>query len=124
VTLCMECHHGTLTDRKESALDLMLAVNSPNFRMYWQPNHYLSDRENLAYAWLLAPYTNHVHVFNWHAEGEETRREPLAGAVPLWREYLKRLTGERTLLLEYMPDGRLESLAPEAEALRRIAEST
>ena len=122
VTLCMECHNTTLTNRKEGALDLMLAVNSPNFRMYWQPNHYLSDEENLAYAWLLAPYTNHVHVFNWHAEGEDTRREPLAGAVPLWREYLKNLTGDRTLLLEYMPDNRLESLPVEAEALRRIAE--
>ena len=118
VVLCLECHKGTFTDCKEGALELMEAVNSPHFRMYWQPHQDKEVEENLAYARLLAPYTENLHVFNW--KGKE--KMPLGEAVELWREYLSFFEGERFLLLEFMPDGRLESLAAEAEALRRIAE--
>lgn len=117
VTLCMECHNNTYTNRRERALALMQAVDSPHFRMYWQPNQFRSTQENLQYAALLAPYTAHLHVFNW--EGNETY--PLAGALPLWRGYLQCFPGDKCLLLEFMPDGNLTSLETEARALRQIA---
>ncbi len=117
VTICMECHNHTYTNRKESALELIRAVGSPQFRMYWQPNQYRSERENLAAAKLLAPYTEHLHVFHWRGDD----RLSLAGAVGLWRSYLAGFPGEKTLLLEFMPDDRLASLATEARALREIA---
>ena len=38
VILCLECHRRSYTETKEGALELMEAIDSPNFRMYWQPN--------------------------------------------------------------------------------------
>lgn len=116
VTLCMECHNNTYTNRKEAALELMEAVNSPAFRMYWQPNQYRSEEENVAYAKLLAHYTAHIHVFNWQGKG----KYPLVEAMDIWRTYLSCFEGDRTLLLEFMPDGKLETLETEAAALREI----
>jgi len=116
VKLCMECHNNTLTDSKEPALALMQAVNSPAFRMYWQPNQRRTLEENLAYARLLAPYTDHIHVFNW----EGNAKYPLEEAVEIWKEYLAEFPGDRALLLEFMPDNRIETLKQEAAALRKI----
>lgn len=113
--LCMECHNNTYTNRKEAALELMETVSSPVFRMYWQPNQYRTQEENLAYAKLLAPYTAHIHVFNW--QGKE--KYPLRDATDIWRAYLA-FFADNTLLLEFMPDGRLETLETEAAALREI----
>lgn len=116
VILCMECHNGTLTDRKESALALMQAVDSPAFRMYWQPNQLRTEQENLAYAKLLNPYIVHVHAFNWTCN----ERFPLAEAYEQWQNYRKVLPAGATMLLEFMPDDRIESLKAEADALRKI----
>ena len=118
VTLCMECHLGTYTNTKESALELMQAVDSKHFRMYWQPNQYVSEEENLAYAKLLAPYSEHLHVFNWKMD----EKFPLGGAKKIWKAYLSCFEKNKTLLLEFMPDGKLETLAVEAAALKEIAE--
>ena len=123
VTLCMECHNGTVTDRKEGALALMQAVDSPAFGMYWQPNQLRTVEENLTYAALLAPWTKHIHVFNWDCpNGGAVQKAPLADAVDTWKQYLTRIPGDRALLLEFMPDNRLESLAAEAAALKIIAQ--
>ena len=116
VTLCMECHNGTLTDRVEAAFELMQAVNSPAFRMYYQPNQFRTEEENITYAKRLSPYTDHIHVFNW----ESTNRYPLRDAIGIWRKYLNCFTGDRTLLLEFMPDNMVESLPAEANALFEI----
>lgn len=116
VTLCMECHGGTYTNTKEAAYRLIQAVDSQHFRMYWQPNQYKSVEENIAYAKLLAPHTEHLHVFNW--KGSE--KHPLQEAADIWKAYLNCFDGTQTLLLEFMPDGRLETLSTEAAALKTI----
>lgn len=116
VTLCMECHHGTFTERPCDAVALMEAVSSPHFRMYWQPFQWLNPDESLQVAETIAPYAEHLHVFNW----EGSRKLPLAEAVDTWRSYLAVLPPPRTLLLEFMPDDRLETLPLEAEALKTI----
>ncbi len=115
VTLCMECHNGTYTDTKESAIKLMKAVSSPAFRMYWQPNQFTSADENKQYARLLSPFTKNIHVFNW----TETSRFPLGEATARWKEYLSYFS-DNTLLLEFMPDDNISSLKTEADALRRL----
>lgn len=115
VTLCMECHGYTYTDTKESALALMQAVDSPHLRMYWQPCQ--TPAENEAYAALLAPYTVHLHVFNW--VGME--RFPLADGLENWRRYLAVMDGDHGLLLEFMPDDDLSTLGQEAAALKKLA---
>ena len=118
VKLCMECHRGTLTHTKEAALELMAAVNSDHFRMYWQPNQHRTEEENIAYARLIAPYTERIHVFHW----EGKLKLPLAPATDVWKRYLAQFPPYQTLLLEFMPDGKIESLKTEAAALRKIAE--
>ncbi|MBR3934369.1 MAG: sugar phosphate isomerase/epimerase [Clostridia bacterium] len=115
-TLCMECHAGTFTDTAESSIELMENVNSPNFKMYWQPYIKLSDKENVETAKMLSPYTENIHVFYW----VNKKPQNLSNGSEVWREYLKNFSDKRALLLEFMPDGKIESLAKEAQALKKI----
>jgi len=116
VILCMECHNNTFTNRKDSAIELMKEINSEHFLMYWQPNQYKTVDENIEYAKAIAPYTKHLHVFNW----EGTRKYPLADAKNVWQKYLDCFSNDKTLLLEFMPDDSLGTLKTEAEALGDI----
>lgn len=116
VTLCMECHKGTFTESPDDAVYLMQEINSPHFRMYWQPFQWQNAEENLENAKKIAPFVERIHVFNWR--GKE--KLPLSCAVDEWRSYLTRIPKARTLLLEFMPNGSIEELAKEAEALKLI----
>ncbi len=116
VTLCMECHNKTFTNCVEGALRLMSDVDSANFRMYWQPNQYRTLESNIEYAQKIAKYTKVIHVFNWSGKN----KYPLGEAVDIWKKYLSFFDGTQKLLLEFMPDGRPESLKDESDALRRI----
>ena len=118
VVLCMECHNNTYTNTKESAYELMKTVNSDYFRMYWQPNQYRTEQENIEYAKLLSPYITHIHVFNWNKD----KKYPLNDAKTVWKKYLACFNMNKTLLLEFMPDDKIETLEREAQALRNIAE--
>ena len=117
VTLCLECHNNTFTDRAEAALSLMQAVGSTHFKMYWQPNQYCAEEENLQYAAAIAPYTVNIHVFNW----KQNERFPLSQAKTCWQGYLRQFDRSQILLLEFMPDDRIDSLPAEANALKEIA---
>lgn len=116
VTLCMECHRKTFTERTMDAVWLMEELNSPHFQMYWQPFQWQTVRENCENAQKIAPFAGHIHVFHW--KGDE--KLPLGEAVAQWQAYLAHFSAPRTLLLEFMPDGRLETLCREADALRAI----
>ena len=116
VTLCMECHRGTFTEDPDDAVRLMETVNSPHFRMYWQPFQWQNVDENIINAKKIEPYAEHIHVFNWR--GKE--KLPLGEAVEEWQSYLKQFSKPRTLLLEFMPDNEISTLPLEAETLRTI----
>lgn len=116
VKLCMECHNGTVTDTLDSALKLMNSVSSKSFRMYWQPNQYRTFEENCTYAEKIAPFTENLHVFNWQGDN----RYPLEDGLDLWKKYLSYFGNDKTLLLEFMPDDKTESLAAEAETLKKL----
>lgn len=116
VILCLECHRHSYTETKEGALELMQAIHSPNFKMYWQPNPDISLSENLEYISLINPYITHIHVFNWTAD----QRLPLRRGMDSWKAYLSALSGDHHLLLEFMPDDRIHSLANEAETLQKM----
>ena len=73
-------------------------------------------QENIKYASAVSEYVRNIHVFNWN--GNE--KLPLWQANIVWRRYLACFERTKTLLLEFMPDGRIESLAEEAEALAKI----
>ena len=114
MTLCSEFHLWTFNDCPESARLLAEA----GVGTYWQPFQTMTPEENLRIAAELGEAVKTAHVFNWSG-GD---RFPLADAVDDWRQYLDVLPNVRTLLLEFMPDDRVETLARESEALRRIAE--
>jgi sugar phosphate isomerase/epimerase len=116
VKLCMECHRKSFTENPNDAVWLMKKVNSPHFRMYWQPFQWQNDTENVKNAEKIAPYAEHIHVFNW--KGDDML--PLCDAVGEWREYLSKFSLPRVLLLEFMPKGSIEELKAEAQALRNI----
>ena len=116
VTLCMECHPNTYTQRLEDALDLMRELNTPCFQMYWQPFQWQSVEENLTYAKAIAFFVCNIHVFQWKGQ----QRFSLNSGIEEWQSYLREFPAPRTLLLEFMPDNRLHSLPKEADALRKI----
>ena len=116
VTFCLECHKKTFTEDPDDAIHLMETINSPNFRMYWQPFQWQNVDENIINAKKIAPYAEHIHVFNWR--GKE--KLPLGEAVEEWQSYLKQFAKPRTLLLEFMPDNEISTLPLEAEALKTI----
>ncbi len=116
VVLCLECHKKTFTEDPDDAVWLMKTVASPNFRMYWQPFQWQNAAENIENAKKIAPYAEHIHVFNW----KDKEKLPLCDAVEEWRSYLDVFSTPRTLLLEFMPNGRVDELASEADALRAI----
>lgn len=117
VTLCMECHNNSYTETLEGTLELMNEVCSPCFRMYWQPNQFKDFKTNAEYARSISSYVENVHVFNW----EGNNKYPLCEAVGVWKEYISCFDKPKNLLLEFMPDGKLESLEKEADALSVIA---
>lgn len=116
VTLCMECHRKTFTENPDDAVWLMQSVASLRFRMYWQPFQWQSTDENLENAKRIAPFAEHIHVFNW----KKDKKLPLAEGITEWRKYLSVLPAPRTLLLEFMPCGTVAELSAEADALRSI----
>lgn len=118
VTLCTECHNKTYTNCFQSTLELIHAVNSPHFQTYWQPNQFCDEAYNLAAATSLSPYAKNVHVFHWN----EKEKFPLARGKEIWKKYLNCFSGNQTLLLEFMPDKKIESLQNEANTLRSILE--
>lgn len=114
--LCMECHNKSFTNSLAGALDLMESVNSPAFRMYWQPR-FKGEEADIEYAKAIAPYTNTVHIFYY----EDGVKLPLAGGIDVWERYLACFDGSQHLLLEFMPDKRPESLLTEAKSLEELA---
>ena len=116
VRLCMECHKNTFTENPEDAVWLMEKIKSSHFRMYWQPFQWQTVDQNIENAKKIAPYTEHIHVFNW----KKTQMLPLAEAVDEWRAFLAQFSSPRTLLLEFMPKGSINELKSETNALKFI----
>ena len=116
IKLCLECHNGSFTERPEDTLELLNTINSPCFKTYWQPSQFVSVEQNIESAIKLAPHTEHIHVFNW--EGND--KFPLNDGASKWRQYLSVFGEGHSLLLEFMPDGKIETLMQEALALRSI----
>ncbi len=116
VILCMENHPGSFTDTAESSLELIEKVNSPHFKMYWQTNVKGDVELALKEAKLLSPHTINIHVAWWL----DSKHLPLSDGALVWEKYLREFKGEKCLLLEFMHDGKIESLPIEAQSLKAI----
>ncbi len=118
VTFCTECHVKTYTESLEGAREMFGEIDSPRLLGYWQPSQFKTVEENLAYARAMAPKTTHIHVFQWR--NPKVIRYPLSEGAEEWKNYLRCFEGDRCLLLEFMPDDRIETLKREADSLREI----
>ena len=116
VTLCMECHRNTFTNSIEGALTLMESVNSPAFRMYWQPSTTAEHSVNIEYAKKISQYTVNLHVFYY----EDRVARPFGEGIQVWKEYLGCFSQDMYLLLEFMPDKNPASLGREAASLIKL----
>ncbi len=117
VYLCMECHSRTYTDSPESTVELMKAINSSHFCMFWQPNQNRDVDYNIDFARTIEPYTKNLHVFHW----EGSNKFPLSKGASDWQKYIGIFNDNRALLLEFLYDDKLSSLSSEAATLKEIA---
>ena len=103
IIISIEYHNNTLTDTLDSTLDLLSAVDHPNFRTYWQPPHTPDlDAKKHGLTTLLPSVTN-VHVFHWHPDTQD--RFPLADGESDWKDYidiLRTSDNDHVLSLEFV----------------------
>lgn len=126
IEIALEHHRDTLTDRMDSALDLLLAVDAGNLRMYWQPqlDEDIAQREESLGCFL--PFLSHVHVYHWIHTGDSYERRPLAEGAMEWQQYFDvvHATGrEHFALLEFVQDDSPEQLYADAETLNELLET-
>ncbi len=123
ITVCFECHHHTLVEDPQDAVQYLKDINRSNVKMYWQPNQFLSCDENVAAAKILCDYVENVHVFHW--QGMD--RFPLWMGLDDWMRYKQALEADarrdRAYLLEFMHDDAIASLKSSADALQEIVKS-
>lgn len=118
ITLCLECHPNTLTDRWPETVRFLRDVGHPALKTYWQPNQWLDETYNLKAAAALAPYCPVLHVFQWNG----AEHLSLKTGLSVWRKYLDIFAdnGDKDALLEFMPDDSPDSLPEEAAALKAL----
>lgn len=112
--LVLECHPHSLTDEYHTALRFLRDVDRDNLKMLWQPNQFRDLSYNLDALHMLKDFITSVHVFSWDRE----KHYPLAWGAESWAKYLEILRErERSYLLEFIHDNRLESLPETAQTL-------
>ncbi len=112
VILCSEYHPNTFCD----CVDGVNKILNSNIKTYWQPNQYKSFEDNIYESDAVAENTVNIHVFNW----KEKEKFPLCEGEKFWIKYLNNFNGKQNLLLEFMPDDKIESLKTEADAIKKI----
>ena len=117
ITLALECHRDTITDEYHNTFALLKEVGADNLTSFWQPLQSRTESYNLDSAAAHAPFVRHIHVFHWDTD----EWYPLGEGHDIWCKYLAPFKGTNTdLMLEFMHDNRMESLASTVEALRAI----
>ncbi len=122
ILLCLECHNGSITEDYHSAIKFIKEVNHSSMRLYWQINEMRDKEYNLAAIRTLAPYVEVIHTFFFKPGRVQV---PLAEGREDWLDYLREFSKavpkrELPMLLEFMPDGKIESLITEAESLNAL----
>lgn len=126
VQVATEFHGGTLTSRGETARRLMDSVTGT--QTLWQPlqraaNFEAKIEENVADLKQVEPFLSNVHVYEWADDAQgKMQTLSLVNSVqwPRYVQELKRIGGERWLLLEFLKDNDPALLEREAAALREL----
>lgn len=116
MTVALECHPDSLTEDYTSALKFINDVGRENLKTFWQPNQHKTFEYNVTAARTLSPYVISVHTFFW----VKNDRYPLSDGADIWRKYMDALGKELPYMLEFMPDGLIETLPHEAKTLHNI----
>lgn len=119
VMICAECHSGNLTHDAASSLAFMQALNTPCFRMYWQPCELLNAEENIAFIKGVLPYVTNVHVYHY----TDKAHHPLSEGKAAWAEYIKALGKDRLYILEHLPEHDPALLPQQAATLKALLET-
>ncbi len=114
ITVCLECHPMSLTDEYHNTLRFLRDVGRDNLKMFWQPNQYKPFDYNADAAAALKDYVKSVHTFSWDRE----HHYPLEKMEKQWSEYISILGKDKNYMLEFMHDGKTESLDSAAKTLR------
>lgn len=123
MTISYEFHGGTLTDTTASAVELLSETDHPAVRTFWQPPVGQSEEDCLESLAAVLPRLSNVHAFHWWPTSSD--RFPLAQGLAPWRKYLaviQRAGHSPHVSLEFMPDGKPESLPGEAATLTTLLE--
>lgn len=118
MSVAFEYHGGTLTDTASSARELLEAVSRENLGTLWQPPVNMSIPDCVDSIRTVAPWIRNIHVFSW--SGHE--RLPLAGGAEKWRiclDEIRRLPGERSLMLEFVRGDDPDQLVRDAQTLQK-----
>ena len=116
IDVAFEWHGGTLTDSLDSALQLLADV--PGAHTLWQPPVGMKPDECAAQIRAAAAHIRNIHVFSW----EGTHRLPLQAGAGKWRvcmEEIRKLPGERYMLLEFVAEDDVRQLECDAQTLHR-----
>ncbi len=119
LTISLEYHQNTLTDTLASAVNLLNAVNHPNFKMFWQPPHTPDMALKLSGLETLLSSITSVHVFHWHPETRD--RYPLAQGETDWKQYIDMLRtspNDHVLSLEFVADEDEDNFLRDAQTLQ------
>lgn len=119
VLICAECHSGNLTHDLQSSIAFMEALNTPHFRMYWQPCELLNAEENIAFIKGVLPYITNVHVYHY----TDKAHHPLAEGQAAWTEYVRALGKDRLYILEHLPEHDPALLPQQAATLKAILQT-
>lgn len=117
VRIALEFHGGTLTSDAASAAALLRDLAGEAVDSYWQPRVGASPPAVLEDLRALAPWVQHVHVFQWGPAGE---RHPLADGAAVWTPRLDALAAlgrPVQVQLEYVKDDRPGQLLEDAAIL-------
>lgn len=115
--ISFEYHRNTLTDTRQSALQLLESV--PGSRTHWQTAPGAGAEENIRAIRQLAPYITTVHVQNC-IDGVYY---PLSEGREVWKRYLKeigKLPGIHYACLEFVKDGSTQQAVEDGKILAVI----
>jgi sugar phosphate isomerase/epimerase len=121
ITISLEYHDGTLTDRAASVRSLLTELVHPNIEFLWQPSNGEDIPACTQRLLEILPRLRNVHVFHWWPTAQD--RRPLAEGEAAWRTYIDivRESGRTVdFLLEFVAGDSTGQLLDDAATLRRF----
>ncbi|MGI6438097.1 MAG: sugar phosphate isomerase/epimerase family protein [Sphaerochaeta sp.] len=121
LTLAMEWHKNSITDRNESAISFLESVNHPSLKTLWQPTQALTFEERVQGLRQIQTDLAYLHTYYWDERG----RCPLSEGEKHWKEYFDVLKEDQIFyaLLEFVKENSINQLEEDARTLRMWIDS-